>query len=311
MPLPTDERLLALANDLLLELDQKFGVHPGFRPAHARGVLLKGVFAPGATAPKLSKAPHFGRASTPVTVRFSNGTGLPMISDADPKANPRGMATRFHLEERVHTDIIGQSANGFPVRTGSEFLEFLKVAGAPEELEGFLAVHPAAKRFMEIPKPSPVSFATEAFFGVSAMEFENVQGVRRFGRFRLVPEAGVKHLSEEELASKGANYLFDELRGRMMAGPVGFRIEVQLAEVGDVADDATVQWPETRELMEVGRMVMTEFHDDDAATQKHIIFDPIPRVVGIEPSNDPLLELRAAIYLMSGLRRRETEEVKA
>ena len=304
MPLPNDEQLLKLANDLLLSLDHKFGVHPGFRPAHARGVLLKGVFAPAAAAPRLSKAPHFGRASTPVTVRFSSGTGLPMISDVDPKATPRGMATRFHLEERVHTDIIGQSANGFPTRTGSEFLEFLQVAGSPAELEKFLDTHPSAKRFMEIPKPNPVSFATEAFFGVSAMEFENVQGVKRFGRFRLVPEAGVKHLTAEQLAGKGESYLFDELHGRIMAGPVGFRIQVQVADVGDVADDATVQWPETRELMEVGRMVLTEFHEEDAATQKHIIFDPIPRVLGIGPSADPLLELRAAIYLMSGLRRR-------
>ena len=34
---------------------------------------------------------------------------------------------------------------------------------------------------------------------------------------------------------------------------------------------------------------------DNAAEQKQIIFDPIPRVDGIEPSADPLLELRAAI----------------
>ena len=44
---------------------------------------------------------------------------------------------------------------------------------------------------------------------------------------------------------------------------------------------------------------------DSLAQQKHIIFDPIPRVDGIEPSADPLLELRAAIYLLSGRRRRQ------
>jgi catalase len=43
---------------------------------------------------------------------------------------------------------------------------------------------------------------------------------------------------------------------------------------------------------------------DNAAEQKQIIFDPIPRLDGIEPSDDPLLELRAAIYLISGRRRR-------
>jgi len=49
---------------------------------------------------------------------------------------------------------------------------------------------------------------------------------------------------------------------------------------------------------------MTEAVKDNATEQQHIIFDPIPRVDGIEPSADPLLELRAAIYLLSGRRRR-------
>ncbi len=50
---------------------------------------------------------------------------------------------------------------------------------------------------------------------------------------------------------------------------------------------------------------------DDAQEQKQIIFDPIPRVDGIEPSDDPLLELRAAIYLLSGRRRRQAQESQA
>jgi catalase len=39
-----------------------------------------------------------------------------------------------------------------------------------------------------------------------------------------------------------------------------------------------------------------------------MIFDPIPRVDGIDPSDDPLLELRAAIYLLSGRRRRQAPQ---
>jgi catalase len=34
-----------------------------------------------------------------------------------------------------------------------------------------------------------------------------------------------------------------------------------------------------------------------------IIFDPIPRVTGIEPSANPLFEPRADVYVMSGKRR--------
>jgi len=53
---------------------------------------------------------------------------------------------------------------------------------------------------------------------------------------------------------------------------------------------------------------VTEPVTDNAHEQKHIIFEPIPRVEGIDPSEDPLIELRAAIYLLSGRRRRGASE---
>ena len=49
---------------------------------------------------------------------------------------------------------------------------------------------------------------------------------------------------------------------------------------------------------------LTALVPDNAREQQLIIFDPIPRLDGINPSEDPLLELRAAIYLISGRRRR-------
>jgi catalase len=53
-----------------------------------------------------------------------------------------------------------------------------------------------------------------------------------------------------------------------------------------------------------GELGLNEIAPDNAEEQQHIIFDPIPRVDGIEPSADPLFEPRANIYLMSGRRRR-------
>lgn len=46
MPLPSDEKLIQLGNELIHQFDAMFGVHPGFRPAHAKGVLLTGSFTP-------------------------------------------------------------------------------------------------------------------------------------------------------------------------------------------------------------------------------------------------------------------------
>ena len=166
MPLSTDEKTLALSGDILKQFDTVFGYHPGFRPAHAKGILLSGTFTPSTEAASLSKAAHLNSPSTPITVRFSNFTGIPVIPDNDPNANPRGCAIRFHLGEREHTDIVCHSTNGFPVRTGEEFLEFFKAVAvsdpahlAGSALEKFLGSHPAALAFAQAPKPPPSSFA--------------------------------------------------------------------------------------------------------------------------------------------------------
>jgi len=309
MPLPSDEKLIQLANDLLKQFDTIFGVHPGFRPAHAKGMLLTGSFTPSAEAASLTRAPHIARDSTPVTVRFSDSTGLPTIPDNDPKANPRGLAIRFHLAEHLHTDIVSHSTDGFPTRTGQEFLEFLRAAAAsdpskpsPTPVEVFLGAHPAALAFVQTPKPSPSSFAKEAFFGVTAFRFTNKDGVTRHGRYRITPQAGVDHLDEATAKGRDANYLFDELTKRISEGPIRFDIKVQIANEGDIVDDATVHWSEDRRIMNLGTIELTA---KAAEEEQRTIFDPIPRVDGIEPSGDPLLELRAAIYLLSGRRRRQ------
>src|SRR5882757_9050840 len=113
MPLPADEKIVALSNQILQKFEALFGAHPGFRPAHAKGILLKGTFTPAADAKGLTKAPHIANEATPVSVRFSNSTGIPMVPDNNPNASPRGIAIRFHLAEHVHTDIVSQSTDGF------------------------------------------------------------------------------------------------------------------------------------------------------------------------------------------------------
>ncbi len=315
MPLPSDEKLLALSRDLIAQFDQIFGLHPGFRPAHAKGILLTGAFTPSADAASLTRAPHIARPSTPVTVRFSNSTGIPMVPDNDPNANPRGMAIRFHLAEHVHTDIISHSADGFPTRAGQEFLEFLRAAAAsgpsapsPSPIEKFLAAHPAALAYVQTPKPAPSSFAKERYFGVTAYRFLSEAGDKRYGRYRIVPDAGVEHLDDTVAKGKDPNFLFDELAKHVATGPIGFRIQVQVANEDDIVDDATIHWPEDRTLVDFGKIALTAVAAENEREQKEIIFDPIPRVDGIEASGDPLLELRAAVYLLSGRRRRQAPE---
>src|SRR5215831_12838602 len=248
MPLTTDEKLLALSREAIEVFDKvNGGVHPGFRPAHAKGILLTGTFTPSPEAASLTRAPHLQRNSTPVTIRFSDATGIPTIADNDPQhAAPRGFAVRFHLGTHIHTDIISHSVNAFPARTAEGLIEFLNAVIAtdpagphPNAIEQFLAAHPAALKFVQVPKPIPTSFAKESFFAVSAFKFTNAEGRSRFGRYRIRPAAGNEYLSTDEAAKKLPSFLMNELTEHLRSGPVTYRIFVQLAAVGDQVNNAT------------------------------------------------------------------------
>jgi catalase len=305
---------LALAEQLLDALDTLSGLHAGHRPAHAKGLMCSGTFTPSAEAQKLTRAPHASRPSTPVTVRYSDSTGVPTIPDNDPKSSgPRGIAVRFHLADHAHTDIVAHSTNGFPVRTGEDFVGFLRAVaaaggGKSQALDTFLASHPSARRFVEAAKPIPTSFAREAFYAVTAFRFTNAAGVSQHGRFRIRPEAGTEYLTDDEAVRKSANFLFDEIVPRLAQGPIRLGIFVQIAERGDDVADASVPWPESRVEIPFGILTLTARVDDQAPERRRIIFDPLPRVDGIDTSGDPLTDVRSDIYLLSGRRRRAASE---
>jgi catalase len=301
---PVPEQIVDAMNAL-------FGKHPGFRSAHAKGVVCEAEFVPSASAATLSKAPHLRGQPVKATVRFSDSTGIPDIPDGLPDAGPRGMAVKFHLPGGGSTDIVANAFNGFAVATGEEFLAFLKAVASsgkdapkPTPLEKFLESHPKARRVVTAPKPVPESFASEPYFGVNAFEFTDAQGKSHFGRYQLRPEAGARFLSAEEAARKPRDFLIDELGERLAKGPARFRIVVQLAAEGDKTDDATEVWPDDRPTVELGVLSVTGKVADGDAAQRALAFDPLHLVDGIEASDDPLLDVRSAAYAVSRRRRR-------
>lgn len=304
-----------IAAEILETLDTLVGGHhPGMRPVHARGVMAAGLFESTPDAVALTRAPHAARATTPVTVRFSIASGLPTAAENDlATSSPQGMAVRFYLDEHIHTDIVAHSHDGFPVSTPEEFLQLFQAIAAshaggpsPSPLETFLASHPAAKSFVEASKPIPASFLRQAYFAVTAFKFTNVDGVSRFGRFRLVPVAGTEFLTPEQAAQKTENFLDEDLQSRLAQEPAQFRVMVQIAEPEDIVTDSTVTWPPHRTEIEFGTITLKEIVDESSPEKRKIIFDPVPRVDGLESAGDPLTAVRSDIYLMSGRRRRQS-----
>lgn len=282
------------------------GLHPGFRFAHAKGMVLTGTFRPTKAAASISRAAHFRGPAVPVTVRLSDGTGVPQINDDNPNASPRGMAIRFTLPGGGFTDIVSNSHNGFFVGTGEDFLAFLKAIAAtkpdsphPSPIEQFLGSHPRALKVVTDSKPLPSSFARLAYFGNNAFVFVDKSGTKRVGRYQIIPVAGIHHLAPAAASKLSPNYLFDELTRRIARGPIRYRLYVQLANPGDQTNDGSIVWPDNRKRVELGIVSLTKIAPNNEELQRSLTFNPIFITEGIELSDDPFVPLRSAVYALS------------
>ncbi|MEO8159535.1 MAG: catalase family peroxidase [Betaproteobacteria bacterium] len=289
--------------DLVNALHAAFGVHHA-RAVHAKGIILEGQFAPDKAAASLTKAGIFVSALLPVTVRFSDFTGIPDIPDNIGDANPRGFALKIMAKDGETFDIVTHSFNGFPTSTSDEFAALLRSIGAsgphvphPSPVEQFLASHPVAKQFLTTQKPPPVSYATAAYFGVNALKYTNAAGKSVFVRYRFVPRAGEQYLTADQAAAKGPNYLREEITARVAKNPVIFDWYAQIAEGTDKIDDPSTAWPDSRRLVKLGTITITAVRDD-ASTDKQTIFLPGQAHAGIEAA-DPMLVLRNNAYPVS------------
>lgn len=303
----------SLAEQLVDAFNGVFGVHPGMRANHPKGVVLEGTFSPAASAASVSKAAHLQqkKAPIPVTVRFSAGSGQPTVPDTNQM--PRGMAVKFSLPDGSKTDLVVLSFNGFPVATAEEFRDFLLAVAAsgpdapkPTAIEKFLAAHPAAKNFVESPKPQPVSYATLPYFGINAFKFTNAKGAVTFGRYQLRPVAGEHFLTQEQLATMGPDYLSTEIRERVRRGPAKFTLLLQVAEKDDKVDDPSIAWPDSRKQIELGTITITKAVADSHTAEKKLLFMPGALVPGIEAA-DPMIAARSASYVVSLSRRAQAQ----
>jgi catalase len=290
-------------------MNKLWGRHPGMRANHAKGVVVLGTFSPSKEAVKLSKADIFAGGSVPITVRFSDSTGLPTLPDGAPNANPHGMSIQFHPAGGGDVDVVTNSLGFFPVATGEEFRDLLTATslsgpGAPKPtaVETFVATHPAVPKAFATVR-TPASFAEETYNGVDAFIFVNAAGRRQPFRFKIVPVAGTHHLTVAEAAKMPPDFLVDELPTRLAKTQVAFHLLAQLANPGDTTNDATKPWPADRKLVDMGTITLDKPASNNVAAQKAFRVLPNALTPGIEVSDDPLIDARVRAYVISFGRR--------
>ncbi|HSG91740.1 MAG TPA: catalase, partial [Pseudomonadales bacterium] len=223
-------------------INARYGVHPGHRALHAKGILGAGTFTATPEAAQLCTAAHLQGDPVRVTVRLSNAGGNPKVPDYAPDV--RGIGIKFYLPDGSTTDIVAQTAPRFPVKTPGAFIEM--VAASERTPAGLLRLPWFLARNLRV-IPSlrenlaslqlPASYASVPYYAIHAFRWTSPTGDQAHVRYTVLPELDLGPLNPVEARKGGRDYLSDDLRRRLDEGPVRFRLQVQVAEPGDDVDD--------------------------------------------------------------------------
>jgi catalase len=289
--------------------EQVFGLHPGFRRNHAKGVCIDGYFDSNGAGERLSKANVFRPGRVPVIGRFSLPGGNPYVADAPTTVRGLGFALRPAGGEEWRMATLDIPV--FLVNTPQAFYDQLLASKPdpatgkpdPDKMKTFLAAHPETMRAFTIIKAEPFSsgFENATYHSLNTFRFVNADGVSAPVRWEIVPVDPFK--PADAVVTTNKNYLFDNLITRIHSGPVQWRLNLTLGQPGDPTNDATLPWPADRQHIDVGTLTIDHIEGEAEGACRDVNFDPLVLPDGIEPSDDPLLSARSAVYSQSFTRR--------
>jgi len=300
-----------LADPTVDELEGLSGVHAGNRRVHSKGIVCRAVFKPSGAAARMSTAPHLREAGSEIeaVVRFSGSSSDPDLADL--LSPGKGLAVQFRSPGDTSSVLTAATIPVFFAKTPESFLDLLREVNRLKRggIGAILAAKELSEHFPEFKSSMahlkklrpPASYACCRYYAIHAFLLVDEAGRRRPVKFEWMPELGVDTLSLSEMRALPADYLELELAGRMQAGPVRFGLHIVLGQEGDPTDDPTQPWPNDRERIVAGTLILTGLAED----AEGLLMDPTETGPGIEPSDDPILRFRSPVYAESWRRRSE------
>ena len=287
------------------------GVHSGFRRNHAKGVGVSGYFESNGEGARLSKAVVFKPGRVPVIGRFSFGGDDPNVADGPNMVRGLGLLFRLPGGEEWRTAMVNLPV--FPFQTPQAFYDNLVASQPdpktgkpdPEKMAAFAASHPATVRALGIIQGHAPSsgFDNAAFNSLNAFRFIDAAGKSIPVRWMMAPVQPFATASAAATAETDKNYMFDELIASIRQHPLQWHLIITIGQPGDPTNDATVQWPDGREQVDVGTLTLDHIESEATSPARDINFDPLVLPSGMAPSDDPLLSARSAVYSQSFTRR--------
>lgn len=299
------------AGSVVAAIEGAFGVTPGERRNHIKGVCAVGEFVGSKDAAVYSRSALFSGKPVPVIARFSLGGGNPKAPDT--ARSVRGMALQFKLPGGQLQQMAMLNTPIFGAAQPQTFLDLMQALQPdpatgkpdPEKMKAFKASHPdsvAQGQYLAANNP-PASYASSTYWGIHTFRFANKKKQETLVRWRFVPQDGEKRLSEEELKTAGANFLEQTLVNRTRQGPVRWDMLLIIGQPGDPQDNPTLAWPAERKEMKVGTLTIASAMPQKGAECEAVNFDPLVMADGIAATNDPVLQFRSQAYAVSFAKR--------
>lgn len=311
VPGPAHAQNSVSAEQVVNQLENTFGVTPGQRRNHIKGLCAQGEFVGTKDAQAYSRSALFSGKAVPVVARFSIAGGNPKVPDT--AKNARGMALEFALPggQRQHITMINTPM--FGAAQPKTFFDNLvatkpdpKTGQAdPKKLKAFLESHPDARgqyEFLKTHNP-PVSFANSAYFGIHTFKFLNKDNKTTLVKWRFVPQDGEKRLTDAQLKTMPHDFLAQDLIDRTKKGPVRWDMLVTIGHAGDPETNPTLLWPSDRKEFKAGTLTISSATAQDGAACAKINYDPLVMADGIAATADPILTFRSPSYAVSFSRR--------
>lgn len=292
------------------------------RIVHARGTGAHGYFECTHPIPELTKASLFQKkgAKIPVFCRISTVAGSK--GSKDTPRDVRGFAVKLYTDEG-NWDLVGNNMPVFFIQDAMKFPDLIH-AVKPEADRGFPQAASAHDTFWDFVSLMPESMHTVMWlmsdraiprslrmmegFGVHTFVLENAKGKTHFVKFHWKPKQGIQStLWDEAVKISGADpdYHRRDMYEAIQAGQFPeWELGIQVFDQSwadqqpyDVLDATKLIPEEEIPVQVVGRMVLDRYPDNFFAETEQVAFLPTNIVLGIDFSNDPLLQGRLFSYL--------------
>ncbi len=293
LPMPAFSDVFETAEDAMQAFEDVFGVTAGKRRNHTKGSCITGEFRRvDDQILTYSNSPIFTETTTFVG-RVSHKGGH--NDAADDKFGDYGLAFEITTASDYVHIMNMNTEDFFPVATTEEFVALMQAKAAGKDAVTDFAAN------------SPALRVHKAHHGARDKTLRPYEGAtyNSINSFYLVDEAGTQTPIRWSFVPAGNNdvvldpspdFFFENMQENLSRGEVAWDMIVTIANADDDILNPAQRWEGDHTTLTAAKLVVHSAVREADGTCDELNFDPMVLSDGFEPSEDPMLEARGAIY---------------